>query len=294
MAPRHAAPIDLDAEISPSLAGYRVGLPLAAGAFSVIWGATRLDDGAPAVLKVSRAHPLLARERFRCETWALEQLGPPVSPRLLQNGVLEDGRAYIAMERLQGATLAARLEGLPAALDLRSALDVALAVLGCLQVVHERGLVHVDLAPENIFLEPGGGVRLLDFGLSQRERGVVCHPADSALTTLGTMLGALEYASPERLRGEPIDGRADLYAFGALLFELLTLRPPFTGDRASVAHGHLSRQPPRPGELAPVPPPIEALVLACLAKERALRPRDAASLRAALAAAGAEPAAVAD
>ncbi|WP_437838462.1 serine/threonine-protein kinase [Sorangium sp. So ce1153] len=287
MAPRHAAPIDLDAEISPSLAGYRVGLPLAAGAFSVIWGATRLDDGAPAALKVSRAHPLLARERFRCETWALEQLGPPVSPRLLQNGVLEDGRAYIAMERLQGETLAARLEGLPAALDLRSALDVALAVLGCLQVVHERGLVHVDLAPENIFLEPGGGVRLLDFGLSQRERGVVCHPADSALTTLGTMLGALEYASPERLRAEPIDGRADLYAFGALLFELLTLRPPFTGDRASVAHGHLSRQPPRPGELAPVPPPIEALVLACLAKERALRPRDAASLRAALAAAGA-------
>ncbi|WP_437667030.1 serine/threonine-protein kinase [Sorangium sp. So ce1182] len=287
MAPRHAAPIDLDAEISPSLAGYRVGLPLAAGSFSVIWDATRLDDGAPAVLKVSRAHPLLARERFRCETWALEQLGPPVSPRLLQNGVLEDGRAYIVMERLQGETLAARLEGLPAALDLRSALDVALAVLGCLQVVHERGLVHVDLAPENIFLEPGGGVRLLDFGLSQRERGVVCHPADSALTTLGTMLGALEYASPERLRAEPIDGRADLYAFGALLFELLTLRAPFTGDRASVAHGHLSRQPPRPGELAPVPPPIEDLVLACLAKERALRPRDAAGLRAALAAAGA-------
>ncbi|MGK3965123.1 serine/threonine-protein kinase PknK [Sorangium sp. So ce118] len=287
MAPRHAAPLDLDAEISPSLAGYRVGPPLAAGAFSVIWDATRLDDGAAAVIKVSRAHPLLARERFRCETWALEQLGPPVSPRLLQNGVLEDGRAYIAMERLQGETLAARLEGLPAALDLRSALDVALAVLGCLQVVHERGLVHVDLAPENIFLEPGGGVRLLDFGLSQRERGVVCHPADSTLTTLGTMLGAPEYASPERLRGEPIDGRADLYAFGALLFELLTLRAPFTGDRASVAHGHLSRRPTRPGELAPVPPPIEDLVLACLAKERALRPRDAAGLRAALAAAGA-------
>ncbi|XYI00987.1 serine/threonine-protein kinase PknK [Sorangium sp. So ce1128] len=287
MAPRHAAPVDLDAEIPPSLAGYRVGLPLAAGAFSVIWDATRLDDGAPAVLKVSRAHPLLARERFRCETWALEQLGPPVSPRLLQNGVLEDGRAYIAMERLQGETLAARLEGMPAALDLRSALYVALAVLGCLQVVHERGLVHVDLAPENVFLEPGGGVRLLDFGLSQRERGVVCHPADSALTTLGAMLGAPEYASPERLRAEPIDGRADLYAFGALLFELLTLRPPFTGDRASVAHGHLSRQPPRPGELAQVPPPIEDLVLACLAKERALRPRDAAGLRAALAAAGA-------
>ncbi|WP_433935325.1 serine/threonine-protein kinase PknK [Sorangium cellulosum] len=286
-APRHAAPLDLDAEAPPSLAGFRVGQPLATGAFSVLWDATRLDDGAPAVLKISRAHALLARERFRCETWALEQLGPPVSPRLLQNGVLEDGRAYIAMERLHGETLATRLESLPAALDLRSALDVALAVLSCLQAVHERGLVHVDLAPENVFLEPGGGVRLLDFGLSQRERGVVCHPADSVLTTLGAMLGAPEYASPERLRAEPIDARADLYAFGALLFELLTLRAPFSGDRASVAQGHLSRRPSRPGELAPVPAPVEALVLACLAKERALRPRDAASLRAALASAGA-------
>ncbi|WP_437736367.1 serine/threonine-protein kinase [Sorangium sp. So ce1335] len=286
-APRHAAPVDLGAEAPPSLAGFRVGVPLAAGAFSVLWDATRLDDGAPAVLKVSRAHTLLARERFRCETWALEQLGPPVTPRLLQNGVLEDGRAYVAMERLEGETLAARLERLPAALDLRSALDVALGVLGCLQAVHERGLVHVDLAPENVFLEAGGGVRLLDFGLSQRERGVVCHPADSALTTLGAMLGTPEYASPERLRAEPIDARADLYAFGALLFELLTLRAPFSGDRASVAQGHLGRRPPRPGELAPVPEPVEALVLACLAKERALRPRDAASLRAALAAAGA-------
>ncbi|WP_437579624.1 serine/threonine-protein kinase [Sorangium sp. So ce887] len=287
LAPLRAAPIDLGAETPPSLAGFLVGQPLAAGAFSVVWGATRLEDGAPAVLKISRAHPLLARERFRCETWALEQLGPPVSPRLLQNGVLEDGHAYIAMERLEGETLAARLEGLPAALDLRSALEIALAVLSCLQVVHGRGLVHMDLAPENLFLEPGGGVRLLDFGLAQRDRGVVCHPADSALTTLGVLLGTPEYASPERLRAEPIDRRADLYAFGALLFELLTLRPPFAGDRANVAQGHLGRQPPRPSELAPIPPSIEALVLACLAKERALRPHDAAGLRAALASAGA-------
>ncbi|WP_437970083.1 protein kinase [Sorangium sp. So ce260] len=293
MAPPRAEPVDLGAETPPSLAGFLIGQPLAAGAFSVLWGATRLEDDAPAVLKVSRAYSLLARERFRSEAWTLEQLGPPASPRLLQNGVLEDGRAYIAMERLQGETLASRLEGLPAALDLRSALDVAFAVLSCIQVVHERGLVHMDLAPENVFLEPGGGVRLLDFGLAQRDRGVVLHPADSALTTLGAMLGTPEYASPERLRAEPIDGRADLYAFGALLFELLTLRPPFVGDRASVAQGHLGRRPPRPGELAPIPPAIEAIVLACLAKERALRPHDAAGLRAALASAGASAGAAA-
>ncbi|WP_437281220.1 protein kinase [Sorangium sp. So ce375] len=292
-APLRPAPIDLGAEAPPSVAGFQVGPTLAVGAFSVVWGATRLEDGASAVLKVSRAHSLLARERFRSEAWALEQLGPPASPRLLQNGVLEDGRAYIAMERLHGETLAARLEGLPAALDLRSALDIALGVLSCLQVAHERGLVHLDLAPENVFLEPGGGARLLDFGLAQRDRGVVCHPADGALTTLGAMLGTPEYASPERLRAEPIDARADLYAFGALLFELLTLRPPFAGDRVNVAQGHLGRPPPRPSEIAPVPPSIEALVLACLAKERALRPHDAAGLRAALASAGAEALALA-
>ncbi|WP_437680185.1 protein kinase domain-containing protein [Sorangium sp. So ce131] len=284
-APLRAASIDLGAEPPPSLAGFHVGLPLAAGAFSLLWEATRLDDGARAVLKVSRAHSLLARERFRSEAWALEQLGPPVSPRLHQNGVLEDGRAYIAMERLEGETLASRLESLPAALDLRAAVDVALAVLRCLEAVHERGLIHQDLAPENVFLEPGGGVRLLDFGLSQRVRGVACHPADSALATLGALLGRPEPMSPERLRGEPVDERADLYAFGALLFELLTLRAPFAGDPASVAQAHLRRRPPRPGALAAVPPPIEELVLACLAKERALRPRDAAALRAALASA---------
>ncbi|WP_437321633.1 protein kinase domain-containing protein [Sorangium sp. So ce385] len=274
----------------PRVPGFQVGGLLGQGGFSAVWSARREADGLTVALKIGRSPRPTVQARFRREAGALRLIGPPHVPRVHAEGRLDDGRPWFAMDLVPGETLAEALAALPGPPEPAWAAACAAALLDALAAAHARGVVHRDLKPENVILtppraRPGAGAAravLLDLGLA-RPAGAPRHDDEIEITRGGTVVGTPEYMAPEQLRAEAdLDERADLYAFGAILFELLTLRPPFVGDTGAVEHGHLTLRPPRPGELAPVPEALEELVLSCLAKDPGRRPPSAARLRRAL------------
>ncbi|WP_437786713.1 protein kinase domain-containing protein [Sorangium sp. So ce1097] len=274
----------------PRVPGFRVDGLLGQGGFSAVWAARREADGVRVALKVGRSSRGTIQARFRREADALRRVGPPHVPRVHGEGRLDDGRPWIAMDHVPGETLAEALAALPGPPEPAWAAARAAALLDALAAAHARGVVHRDLKPENVMLAPprAGAAPaparavLLDLGLS-RPASASRKDDEAEITRGGAVVGTPEYMAPEQLRaGAAVDGRADLYAFGAILFELLTLRPPFVGDTGAVEHGHLALRPPRPGELAPIPEALEELVLSCLAKEPDRRPAGAAWLRRAI------------
>jgi serine/threonine protein kinase/tetratricopeptide (TPR) repeat protein len=151
------------------------------------------------------------------------------------------GELFIAMELLEGESLATRLEGGP--LVLPEVTETALSILAALGALHLRGLVHRDLKPSNVFLTPVG-VKLLDFGLA-RPIEKAAGSAETDLTLPGSVVGTPSYVAPEQLRGETLDARSDLFAMGVMLFQMLTGKPPFAGPSVvDVLHAILHEQPP--------------------------------------------------
>ncbi|WP_437677499.1 protein kinase domain-containing protein [Sorangium sp. So ce131] len=305
---------ELPAPAPPRIDGLSLGERLGQGGFAVVWAGISERDGAEVAVKVGSSATPMLEERFRREAEALSRIGPPHAPRLYGRGRLADGRPYLAMERLFGRTLASELAALAGPPDAAWVAARADAVLAALEAAHALGVIHRDLKPENLFIARGGGatgvgdvsgatggggepgerVVLLDFGLTKRFPGATGDAAGEALRTrTGVILGTPDYMAPEQIRGEALDERADIYAFGVILFELLTLELPFAGDEGSIEHGHLALRPRRPGELAPVPAALEELTLACLAKDPDRRPASVPALRRALAAACASAAACA-
>ncbi|HJL17306.1 MAG TPA: ATP-binding protein [Sandaracinaceae bacterium LLY-WYZ-13_1] len=189
--------------------GIELGEELGRGASSVVYRGTR--GATPCAVKVAREGGRAARW-FRREAAALARVIDPGLPAVMEVGAV-DGVPYLAMELVAGETLAARLRR--GRLDRREALTLAAQLARTLDAVHRRGLVHRDVKPGNVVLEPGGGVRLVDLGFATAARG----PLENA--------GTRAYAAPEQLRFPVVvDGRADLYSLGRLLLEGLT------GDRA--------------------------------------------------------------
>ncbi len=188
-------------------------------------------------------------------------------PNIIESiDLVEDG-AYVVLELLRGPDLKTRLARGP--LTVEQTLHVGAQIADALAAVHALGIVHRDLKPENLILLEDDRVKLIDFGIAQ-----IGQHAE------GVALGTAAYMAPEQAAGRPVDGRADIYALGVLLFEMVTGRHPFpsTTDGEYLIH-HAESEPARPGKLAPrCPPALEAAILRCLAKDPQDRYPDAATV----------------
>ena len=209
--------------------------------------------------------------RFVKEARATNRIGHPNIVDVFGFGVTHDGRAYLAMELLDGQSLCARIKAGDLSVDETS--GIAIEISHALEAAHGRDIVHRDLKPENVFLANIHGrsvVKLLDFGIAKLN--VI--NGTSNLTQPGTMMGTPMYIAPEQARGDTVDGRADIYALGVMLFEMLVGRPPFVADNAlELIACHLTEEPPVPSSLEPrLPLSADRLLAMMLAKEPAGRP----------------------
>ena len=199
-----------------------------------------------------------------------------------------DGAPVLVLELVEGPTLAERLSQGP--LEIRDALAIAMQIADALEVAHRQGIIHRDLKPANIKVTAAGLVKLLDFGLAKglerEDGGDSIHAATVPITTsrTGAIMGTAAYMSPEQARGDAVDGRSDLFSFAAVLYEMVTGRPAFSGDTASAVLGTiLNDTPPRPSTINPrVPAALDNVVMRLLAKDRGARHQQASDVRAAL------------
>jgi serine/threonine-protein kinase len=223
--------------------------------------------------------------RFEREARALARLDHPGCVRVYDYGRTPDRRLYIAMEMLDGPTLAGQLaQG--GAFSPERTIGVATQVLRALAHAHRNAVIHRDIKPENVMLTHRDGVPrlvLIDFGLAHRRR-------DARLTADGVCVGSPSYVAPERLLGRPYDGRADLYSVGVMMYELLTGTRPFTGDSPqAIIRAHVDSRPvPLRTRRRDLPRALEKVVLRALAKQPGRRFADAEAMLSALAAVPAE------
>ncbi len=198
------------------------------------------------------------------------------------------GRHILVMELLEGETLRECLRAGP--LPLRRAVDVAVQMAQALAAAHEKGVVHRDLKPENIVLTKDGRVKILDFGLAKlsppalAEKDLTSAGTGSLLTEAGAVFGTVGYMSPEQVRGEPVDGRSDIFSFGTILYELLAGTNPFRAATSAETMTAILRHEPLPLSESPVAaaPALAAILSRCLEKKREARFQSAADLAFAL------------
>jgi serine/threonine protein kinase len=224
--------------IGQTIARYRILEAIGSGAMGDVYKAQDTFLGRFAALKLIAERYLDNREallRFEREARAAAALAHPNICALFDTGIWRE-RPYIAMEFLEGSTLAERMRA--ARLSPENALKIALPVAAALEAAHSAGIVHRDIKPANIFLTRQGQVKVLDFGLAKIRPGVTALTAaaseDAAtvatfVTMPGTVLGTLAYMAPEQFRGDGVDGRADLYSLGVMIHELCTGRLPLNG-----------------------------------------------------------------
>ena len=230
-------------EPGTALGPYEILLPLGAGGMGEVYEARDTRLGRTVAIKVLPEHiatdPELLR-RFEREAKTVSSLNHPHICTLHDIGS-QDGVNFLVMERLEGETLEDRVSRGP--LTVAEAIRLALTLVGTLQVLHERNLVHRDLKPANLFLTPHG-LKLIDFGLvrsTQRDLG----ETRLALTSPGALVGTPQYMAPEALQGQEVDLRADLFAAGAVLYEMLAGAPAFSGESViDVAHAVIHNAPP--------------------------------------------------
>src|ERR1700722_938641 len=267
------------------LGPYEIQSPLGAGGMGEVYRArdTRLDRTvAIKILTEGLESTPEVRQRFDREARAVSSLNHPHICALYDVGH-QDGIDYLVMEYLEGQTLAARIEKGP--LPTPELLRTASQIADALDKAHRRGIVHRDLKPGNVMLTKSGA-KLLDFGLAkggeilQGDIGsspTLSHP----LTARGTIVGTMQYMSPEQLEGKDADGRSDIFSFGAMLYEMTTGKKAFDATSHASLIAAILKEDPRPmRELQPLAPSLlESIVKSCLAKDPDERPQSAHDLK---------------
>ena len=264
-------------EAGTRLGAYEILGPLGAGGMGEVYKArdTRLER--LVAIKILPAHMAVqsdARERFEREARAVAALNHPHVCTLFDVGT-QDGIHFLVMEHLEGETLADRLAKGPLPLD--QALRYAIEIADALDKAHRQGVVHRDLKPGNIMLTKAGS-KLLDFGLARlKQAGPAAQfssasnapTAMAALTTQGAIIGTLQYMAPEQLEGKEADARTDLFAFGSLLYEMVSGRKAFDGkSQVSLMGAILERDPVPVRTLQPgMPEALDRVIRRCLAKD---------------------------
>jgi CheY-like chemotaxis protein len=265
-----------EVQVGTMLAGrYLLEARIGSGTFGTVFRARHAELGQAVAIKVLQASASASPEalaRFRREGITACRVKHPNAVQVMDFGVTPGGVAYLVLELLSGYSLDHELTDgrkVPLARTVR----IMVPVCEALAAAHRFGIVHRDVKPANIFLHLAGGEevpKVLDFGIA---RIVGEAAADPRVTLEGFIVGTPAYMAPERFRNQPLDGRSDVYSVGITLYQMLTGRLPFAPDHkdpVAVAMRHLEAAPPKMG--GDVPPPVEAVVMNALRKNREHRP----------------------
>ncbi|HZM83557.1 MAG TPA: serine/threonine-protein kinase [Candidatus Limnocylindrales bacterium] len=262
------------------LGRYRLDEVVDSGATATVWRAMDRQLVRPVAVKILDRPGLKAdtdeQQRFLAEARTLAGLSHPNIVTVFDNGT-EEGVAFLVMELVEGRSVKSRLAD--GVFPIAEAAAIMAQVCDALAAAHAAGIVHRDIKPGNIVVTPGGTAKVCDFGIARLQD-------TSPRTAPDVALGTSSYMAPEHVVGQTVDGRADLYAVGCVLFEMLTGTPPFVGEFAfSVAYQHIHDQPPTvSSRRADVPVELDSLVGRLLAKDPRQRPATAAQVRAELSA----------